>query len=163
MVSAGGGAVMAVRGDYVNLLGGKRPSRYLRMPDMNAALGMVQLMNMDESIAKRREILKVYQQNLSKTRHKQYGLNLIDFASNASCFAVLLDSEPDETVKFAQEHDGPVKMAFSDCLIKDFDGDPFEVFPVAASYYYRSVMFPLYPFLKASEIDTIAKVVAHLP
>lgn len=163
VVCAAGGAVMAVRGDYVNALRGKRPSRYLRMPDMNAALGTVQLANLEENSAKRREILKLYQQSLAKTRHKQFGLNLLDFSSNGGYFAVQLDSKPEETVKFAQKHDVPVMMAFEDCLIKGFEGDPFEAFPVAASYYYRTVQFPLYPFLKSSEIDNIAKVIAHLP
>ena len=163
VVSAGGGAVMAVRGEAVNAIRGKRPSRYLTMPDMNAALGMVQLSNLDESCRRRAEILSVYQQSLAKTRHKQFGLNLLDFSSNASAFAVMLDSRPDETVKFASKHDVPVRMAFSDCLFKDMETDPFEVAPVAASYYYRTVEFPLYAFLKPNEIDGISKVISHLP
>ncbi len=163
VVSAAGGAVMAVKDEYVNELRGRRPSKYLRMPDLNASLGMVQLSNLGENMEKRNEILKVYQQSLAKTRHKQFGLNLLDFTSNASSFAVQLDSKPDESIKFAGKHDVPVKMAFSDCLFKDFDGDPFQDTPVAASHFYRTVEFPIYPFLRASEIDGISKVVAHLP
>lgn len=163
VVSAAGGAVMAVRGEYVNELRGRRPSKYLRMPDLNAALGMVQLSNMDDNAEKRRDILKVYQQSLAKTRHKQFGLSLLDFTSNACAFAVQLDSKPDESIKFAAKHDVPVKMAFADCLLKDYDGDPFQDTPVAASHYYRTVELPLYPFLRSSEIDGISKVVAHLP
>ncbi|MBR4478068.1 MAG: DegT/DnrJ/EryC1/StrS aminotransferase family protein [Spirochaetales bacterium] len=163
VVSAAGGAVMAVRGEYVNSLRGRRPSKYLRMPDMNAALGMVQLANLAENGEKRRDILKVFQQSLSKTRYKQYGLNLLDLEPNASGFAIQLDSKPDETVKFAAKYDVPVQMAFSDCLIKDYEGDPFENVPVAASFYYRAVGFPLYTFLRPSEIESISKVIAHLP
>lgn len=163
VVSAAGGAVLAVRGEYVNTLRGKVPSKYIRMPDMNAALGAVQLANIDENSAKTREILKLYQQSLAKTRHKQFGLTNIEFASNGFSFAVQLDSKPEESIKFAQKHDVPVRMAFADCLVKDFDGDPFEAFPVAASYFYRTVEFPIYPFLKKSEIDNISKVIAHLP
>ena len=163
VVSAGGGAVMAVRGDMVNAIRGKRPSKYLTMPDMNAALGMVQLSNLEESCQRRGEILSVYQQSLAKTRHKQFGLSLLDFSSNASAFTVMLDSRPDETVKFASKHDVPVRMAFADCLFKDMETDPFEVAPVAASYYFRTVEFPLYAFLKPNEIDGISKVISHLP
>ncbi len=155
--------MMAVRGEYVNAIRGKRPSRYLTMPDMNAALGMVQLLNLEENSARRREILQVFQQSLSKTRHKQFSLSLTDYVSNASSFAVHLDSRPDETVKFASKHDVPVRMAFDDCLLKDFDGDPFEIAPVSASYYYRTVEFPLYAFLKPNEIEGISKVISHLP
>ena len=160
VLSAAGGAIMAVRGEYVISLRGKGPSKYLRMPDMNAALGNVQLAS---GCAKRREILKSYQQSLAKTRHRQFGLSLLDLASNAGFFAVQLDSRPDETVKFAEKHGVPVRMAFEDCLFKDFEGDPFEVAPVAAGFYYRTVRFPMYSFLTASDVEEISRVVAHLP
>lgn len=163
VVSAGGGAVLAVRGETVNAIRGKRPSKYLTMPDMNAALGMVQLTNLDYSCQQRGKILSAYQQSLAKTRHKQFGLSLMEFSSNASAFAVMLDSRPDETVKFASKKEVPVRMAFSDCLFKGLEADPFDVAPVAASYYFRTVEFPLYAFLKQSEIDGISKVISHLP
>lgn len=163
VVSAGGGAVLAVKGEFVNAIRGKKPSKYLTMPDMNAALGMVQLSNLQESCQQRGKILSVYQQSLAKTRHRQFGPGLVEFSSNASAFAVMLDSRPDETVKFASNHDVPVRMAFSDCLFKGMEEDPFEVAPVAASYYYRTVEFPLYAFLKQTEIDGISKVISHLP
>ena len=163
VVSAGGGAVMAVRGEYVNALRGKRPSKYLSIPDMNAALGLVQLSNLEENLEKRRDILKVYQQALAKSGRKQFGLTLTDFESDASGFAVQLDSKPDEAVKFAAKYDVPARMAFADCLIKDYEGDPFENMPVASSFFYRAVSFPLYTFLYQSEIESISRVIAHLP
>ena len=163
VVSAGGGAVLAVRGDYANSLRGKRPSKYLSMPDMNAALGLVQLLNLEDNLGKRRDILKVYQQSLSKSGRRQFGLTLADFESNASGFAVQLDSKPDEAVKFAAKYEVPARMAFSDCLLKDYEGDPFESVPVASSFYFRAVSFPLYTFLYKSEIESISKVIAHLP
>jgi len=163
VVSAAGGAVMGVRGEYVNNLRGKRPSRYLSMPDMNAALGMVQLSNLEENCEKRREILKVYQQSLSKGGHRQFGLTLMDFVSNASGIAVQLDSKPDEAVKFAEKKSVPTRMAFEDCLMKEMEGDPFDMAPVAASFYFRAVSFPLYMFLRPDEIEIISRVIAHLP
>lgn len=163
VVSSGGGAIMAVKGDYVNLLRGKRPSKYLRMPDMNAALGLVQLSNLKENCEKRREVLKMYQQSLAKTRHKQFGLSMLDFESNASGFPIFLEVKPEEVVKFANKHEVPMILAFGDCMMKLIEGDHFEMFPIAASYYYRAVSVPLYPFLKKSEIDNIVKVVSHLP
>lgn len=163
VLSSAGGAVLAVRGEYVISLRGKGPSKYLKMPDMNAALGCVQLANLAQNCVKRREILKSYQQSLAKTRHRQFGLSLLDFASNAAFYAVQLDSRPDETVKFAEKHGVPVRMAFEDCLFKDFEGDPFETAPVAAGLYYRTVRFPMYSFLTASDVEEISRVVAHLP
>lgn len=163
VVSAGGGSAVGAKNELISALRGRRPSKYVKMPDLNASLGLVQLSNLDTNSAKRREIVKLYQQALSKTRHKQFGLSLIDFESNCSGFAVLLDSKPDEAIKFGAKHDVPIKMAFEDCLVKTYEGDPFESFPVAASYYYRTVSFPVYPFLKGTELDLISKIISHLP
>lgn len=163
VVSAGGGAAVAAKNEVLATLRARRPSKYVKMPDLDAALGMVQLVNLEANSIKRREIVKVYQQSLSKTRHKQFGLNFLGFESNCSGFAVQLDSKPDEAIKFGAKHDVPIKMAFEDCLVKGYDGDPFEAFPIAASYYYRTVCFPVYPFLKGSEMDMVSKVISHLP
>lgn len=163
VVSAAGGAVLGTRGDYSNALRACLPSRYIKMPDLNAALGAVQLSNLQESSSRRLEIQKQYIQSLMQTRHKRFGLALTEFTSNGCFFSVLLDSKPDEAIKFAQKYDVPLKMAFSDSLVKDYDGDPFEAFPVAASYYYRTVDLPLYLFLKTSEVNMINKVISHLP
>lgn len=163
VVSAGGGACVAAKNETVSTLRAHRPSKYEKMPDLNASLGFVQLENLETNSFKRREIVKVYQTALAKTRHKQFGLNFLGFESNCVGFAVLLDSKPIETIQFASKHDVPVKMAFEDSLIKNYEGDPFEAFPVASSYYYRTVAFPVYPFLKNNEIDMVSKVIAHLP
>jgi len=163
VVSAGGGAAVGAKNETISNLRAHRPSKYVKMPDLNAALGMVQLGNLESNSLKRREIVKVYQQALAKTNHKQFGLNFLGFESNCSGFAVLLDSKPDEAIKFGAKYDVPIKMAFEDCLIKGYEGEPFEDFPVAASFYYRTVAFPVYPFLKGSEMDMVAKVISHLP
>lgn len=163
LVSCGGGACLAVKGDLTYSLRNKKPSSYLRLPDMNAALGLVQLNNLNENIMKRREILKAYQQSLAKTNHKQFGLTLLDFTPSAGEFSVFLNSKPEETVKFAQKHEIPVVMTFENSIIKEYEGDAFEAFAVSAAYYHRSVSFPLYPFLTSREVDDIAKIIAHLP
>lgn len=163
VVSSGGGAGVSAKSEVVSTLRANKPSKYEKMPDLNASLGFVQLENLEVNSSKRREIVKVYQTALAKTRHKQFGVSFLGFESNCNGFAVLLDSKPTETIQFAAKHDVPVKMAFEDCLIKEYEKDPFELFPVASSYYYRTVAFPVYPFLKTNEIDIISKVIAHLP
>lgn len=163
IVSAAGGAVMAVKPDMIYQLRGKKPSSYLRLPDLNAALGSVQLQNLDDNCTQRRMILKTYQQSLAKTKHKQFGTSLLDFDSASGDFAVFLDSKPDETVKFAQKHEVPVVRTFENSLVKFYENEAFDLFPVSAAYYYRTVSFPVYPFLKQSDIENISKVIAHLP
>lgn len=163
VVSSAGGAVMAVKAAMIYELRGKKPSELVRLPDLNASLGSVQLTNLNDSCAQRRLILKSYQQSLSKTKHRQFGLNLIDFESSAGIFAVFLDSKPDEIVKFAEKHDVPVIRTFENSILDGFEGDAFGLFPVAAAFFFRTVSFPVYPFLKQQEIDTVSKVIAHLP
>lgn len=163
LVSSSGGAALAVRGDMVYSLRGKRPSSYRRMPDLNAALGKVQLNNLEENSLKRRDIVKVYEQSLKKTKHRKFGLTLLDYETPAGSFSVFLNCKPDEVIKFAEKKDVPVKMTFGESILKTYDGDPFNSFPVAAAFFYRTVSFPVYPFLKNSEIDEVNKIIAHLP
>lgn len=163
LVSSAGGAVMAVKGDLVYQLRGKKPSKFLRLPDLNAALGLVQISNLNDNCNQRRMIVKTYQASLAKTKHKQFGLSLLDFESACGDFAVFLDSKPEESVKFANKHEVPVVKTFEDGIIKDYENEAFDLFPVSASYYFRTVSFPVYPFLKQQEVEDISKVIAHLP
>lgn len=163
IVSAGGGAVLAVRGDMIYALRGHKPDALRRMTDLNASLGAVQMQNLDENSVRRREITKIYEQSLSKTKHKKFGLSLLDFENPSFRFDVFLDCKPDEVIKFAAKKEVPVKLTFENCAIKDMEGDLFSLFPVCAAYYYRTVSFPVYPFLKNSEIDETNKIIAHLP
>lgn len=163
LVSAAGGAVLAARGDIVYSLRSHRPDSYRRMTDLNASLASVQIENLQENSIKRREIVKVYEQSLSKTKHKKYGLTLFDFENPCTSFDVFLDCKPEEVIKFAQKREVPVRLTFENSAVKDIEGDLFSMFPVCAAFYYRTVSFPVYPFLKNSEIDEINKVIAHLP
>lgn len=163
LVSCAGGAVLGVTSSYVDSLKALQSSQFDLLTDLNASLGIVQIQNLLENMEKRREIISIYQSSLSKTRHKRFGLTLLDFIPSGSVFSVFLDSKPEESIKFALKHDIPLVMTFKDSIIKECDGDMFEKYPVSAAYYCRCVSFPLYPFLKNQEIDSISKIIAHLP
>ena len=56
------------------------------------------------------------------------------------------------------------KMAFSNSVISDImDTEEAASYPVASSLYLRTILMPLYPRLRASQIEIIAKVLATLP
>ncbi|MDD4397610.1 MAG: DegT/DnrJ/EryC1/StrS family aminotransferase, partial [Sphaerochaetaceae bacterium] len=168
LISAAGGAFVGVRSkdlsdklkQYRDLSG--RLLRYLELPDLNSSLGLVQLDNLDERLRKRKEIFKIYRQNLQKTGHKLFGLSDVDFDINGGYFAVLLNSKPQDVIKFGFRYQVPVRMAFEDTagctMIDDFDR-----IPTAIPYMLRGVVFPIYPFLSQQEIETVAKVIGHLP
>lgn len=163
VIQAGGGAGLGVKVDMLSILRENPPKSYLTLTDLNSALGLVQLENIDDNCSKRREITKVYSNELAKTKHKMFGLNMLDYESSASCFPVFLDCKPEEVIKFAQRHEVPVRMQFSESVAKEFEDELFSKYPAAAAYYYRTVAFPVYPFLKNSEIEVISKIIAHLP
>ncbi len=163
LVSAAGGAVLAVSSEYSDKLEEIKPDTYSSMTDLNASLAKVQLLNLEENSQKRRNLYKNYQQSLSRTEHKQFGLLVLDYISPCFSFSVTLNSKPDEAVAFAKKHDIPLKRTFENSVCSLYEGDMFDAFPASAAYYYRTFSLPIYPFLKDSEADMINKVIAHLP
>lgn len=135
---------------------------YTKMTDLNASLGTVQLQNLDSNCDRSRKICQRYTQRLMQTRHKAFGLTLVDFNSSCSCFAVFLDSKPEDSIKFAARNGIPLIRTFKDSICSVYEGDLFADFPNSAAYYFRTVSFPVYPFLKDTEIDLVSKVIAHL-
>lgn len=163
VVSAGGGAALAVKEILFDSLKEFQPNEYIKMTDMGAALGIVQLENLEENSAKCREIYDMYNNGIKTSKHKVFGLNLLGFKTNAGNYAVFLDCKPDDIIQFAQKKDVPVHMTFANSIAKDYEGDLFEICPISASYFHRTISFPIYPFLKATEIDLISKIISHLP
>jgi len=163
LVPAGGGAVVAVKSSYAQQLRENRPDKYHAMTDLNSSLALIQLDNLEDNSAKRRDVIKTYQQSLSRTVHKQFGLMLIDYQSSSFSFPVFLDCKPDEIISFAKKHDVPVIRTFEDSIVSSYEGDLFESLPVAAAFIFRTVSFPVYPFLKDSDIEVIRKIISHLP
>lgn len=159
VVSCAGGAVLGVKGDLIYPLRSHRPSEFDSMTDVNSALGFIQLQNLDENIRRRREIETEFMNSLMRTGHRRFGLSGV----SASCFAVFLDSKPEETVKFASKNNVPLRMTFSNSIAASYEGDMFVDFPVAAAFCSRTVSFPIYPFLRNEDVSLISKVLAHLP
>lgn len=163
VVSAGGGAVLSVK-EYLSDKIGENDTNYLKkLSDINASLGLIQLENLENNSKKRREICEVYASGMISTNHKRFGLVSLDYKSNGSVFSVFMDCKPDNLIEFAKRHDVPVIMTFASSICSIADGDLFEKYPNAASYYYRTVSFPVYPFLDVQEIKSISKIVANLP
>lgn len=163
VISAGGGAVLSVKGELVPALSQMQVSEYELLTDLNASLGLIQLENLDANSIKRREICDVYSSGMISTKHKKFGLVSIEYKSNGSAFAVFMDCKPDNLIEFAKRHDVPVLRTFEKSAMSKIEGDLFERFPNAASYYYRTVSFPVYPFLNAQEVKNISRIIANLP
>ncbi|MBG0766864.1 MAG: hypothetical protein PWP25_153 [Sphaerochaeta sp.] len=165
VVSAAGGAVLAtMHGDYQKALNSlfRGLREYVELPDMNAALGMIQLSNLEEHLSKRREFYTLFSNALLKTEHKVYGIGNIDFKPNGYGFCVVLDSRAEDAIKFANKYQVSVQKTFASTLARDFS-DRFDLFPNALPPHLRGISLPLYPFLKQSDTELLIKVISHLP
>ena len=162
MVSTAGGAIVAVNGKQRIENLSEFELKYREMTDLNASLGIIQLKKFNERQNRRKEIFKVYQNSLAKTNHKQFGLVNMDFENTGSGFCALLNTKPEDVIKFALKYNVPCRKSFEDCIGRDKFQD-FDRFPVGSVYIMRAVDFPLYPYLTKDEIEAISRVIAHMP
>lgn len=165
IVSCGGGAAILYKDIIYNELIKKiykGISKYEEMPDLNASLGVIQLAEVDGYLLRRQEIFEMFKKALLKTNHKLFGISDLDFNPNAWIFPVVLDTKPDEVIAFAKKYHVLCKPLFNDVLGSDLK-DKFALYPGATSALLRAIAFPVYPFLKSSDIDTLVKVISHLP
>lgn len=168
LISAAGGAFLGVRtkalhdklksvGDIIGI-----QEKYLGLPDLNCALGLVQIDNLDDRLEKRKRIHEIFRKSLQQTDHRMFGLSNVDFDVNGGYFPVLLDSRPVDVMKFGSKYKVPIEAAFRDIVGKSLSED-FDRLPGAIPYMLRGVLFPIYPFLAKSDVETISRVIAHLP
>jgi dTDP-4-amino-4,6-dideoxygalactose transaminase len=165
IVSTGGGAAIlcesiAMQERLDALLGAEIV--FQELPDMNAALGIVQISLVKQHMERRRAIFRIYQQALLHTRHHLFGIPDIDYDINGYGFTVVLDGRPEEAMQFALKYEVSIQRAFAQCLIQN-ELDRFDLYPKAIVCALRSVSFPLYPFLTNQQVAQIEKVISHLP
>lgn len=165
IISTGGGAFLGIaHGDLRQKLSQKVKDirTFIEMPDMNAALGVIQLALLPGNLEKRREVYNLFKQSLMKTSHKLFGIGDIDYQHNGFCFPVVLDSKVEDVVKFAHKYEVSTVKTFSGC-VGEAHVEKFEKFPNGIPCILRGLSFPVYPFLKGSEIEMLKKVISHLP
>ena len=162
--TAGGAAVVfsdaAYRQPLKELFGEERV--YQELPDMNAALGIVQISTIETQLARRKELFKLFRQSLLKTQHKLFGIGNIDFDPNGYRFSVVLDSKVDDVVKFAMKYQVSSERTFEGCVGEPYQ-DRFDLFPAAIPCILRGLSFPIYPFLSGADVEMLMKVISHLP
>lgn len=165
LICTGGGAVILssdpeLQKQLDDLLAWQKP--YGVLQGMNAALGIMQLDRMTQNIERRRMIYDRYRQAVMHTRHHIFGIQDIDFTTNAFAFAVVIDGKVETAVQFALRYEVESVPVFQRCLIVS-QKDCFDRYPHAAPCMARSLKFPLYPFLTQQQILQVEKVLSHLP
>ena len=151
------------------------------LPDMNAALGLSQLREVDRFLSRRREIADLYHQSLERSRHSPLSTEQRDRQVDYS-FPVLLKDGMPEVRRYASKKGIETQPAFKDAIIgtagsiEERDGEqgscPAEV-PVISpgdrsllncrELLSRCLLFPLYPSLGKKDVQLICKVLSTLP
>jgi dTDP-4-amino-4,6-dideoxygalactose transaminase len=163
MLTAGGGALLYAmnRRDSGVLRDQKELPAEYGLPDMNAAMAVVQFREANRNLEKRREIAKSFTQASLRTRHKRFIQNdAIDY--NNYAFPLILETGMKDVKAYAKKKEIAVESAFDDTLMGS-GAVPVELCPESYSLSLRTALFPLYPRLTGPEIGKIAKLIQTLP
>jgi len=169
MLTSGGGALLYSmnRRDAAVLrnLGnpgfpGDLPPEY-GLPDMNAAMAVVQFRESAKNLLKRREIAHLYTQAVLRTRNKRFvEYDAVEY--NNFAFPLILETGMKDVKAYARRKDIAVESAFENTLVGSGIVPP-EQCPEAYSLSLRTVLFPIYPRLGASDAGKVAKLIQTLP
>ena len=166
MLTSGGGALLysVNRRDSsllrnLGLPSGDLPPQY-GLPDMNAALAVVQFREITKNLQKRSEFARLYTQSAMKTRHKRFVQYNAEY--NNYVFPLILETGLNDVKVYARRKDVAVESAFDNTLAGT-GIVPRDKCPEAYSLSLRTVLFPLYPRLGMTNALKVAKLIQTLP
>ncbi|MEL3907750.1 MAG: DegT/DnrJ/EryC1/StrS family aminotransferase [Treponemataceae bacterium] len=164
ILTSGGGAVLFVSEKRnvspLKKLSSEIPSTE-KLPDINAALGFVQLKNLRKNMEVRLELEKLFRRALMSTKHEPL-LFLPNVINPVYNFPVILNRGFKEVEKYTSKKKLQIGLAFNESIIEKF-GENLENCENASSLALRTVLFPLYPMLGAKNTEMVAKVLTTLP
>ncbi|MCR4626213.1 MAG: DegT/DnrJ/EryC1/StrS family aminotransferase [Treponema sp.] len=165
IITAGGGAVLMAgkRRDWTVLkeVADKIPQTDL-LPDINSALGFVQLKEFRRNEEIRKEIFAMYQRSIMVGKNKTF-IRAVDDGSAAWGFPVILSGNCMDARKYAERKEIKVASAFEDSVIALRSEELASECKTAKSLMLRCVLFPMYPRLNKNQILKITKVLGTLP
>ncbi|MDR1025629.1 MAG: DegT/DnrJ/EryC1/StrS family aminotransferase [Treponema sp.] len=177
MLTAGGGALLYAMS--------RRDASVLRnfaglppecgLPDMNAAMAVIQFRESPRNLEKRRDIAQIFDQQARRTRHRRFALDET-LCYNNYAFPLILETGLKDVKAYARKKDISVEGAFSHTLMGLITEDDqaggesggagglrTEDCPEAYSLSLRTVLFPLYPRLSSAEVERVSKLILTLP
>jgi dTDP-4-amino-4,6-dideoxygalactose transaminase len=163
MLTSGGGALLFAMnrrdGSALRNLSNIAPEYCL--PDINAAMAVVQFKEAARNMVKRREIAQVYTQASLRTNHKRFVAN-DGFEYNNYAFHLVLETGMKDVTAYARKKEIIVENAFEQSLAGAGISDS-ALCPVSYSLSLRTVLFPLYPRLNAPDIQRVSRLIMTLP
>lgn len=164
IVTSGGGALLLApsQSAWTSLSSIKVPKIDI-LPDLNCSLGFIGLKEYKRNEEVRQKIYQLYAKAIMQAgRHKIFFRD-VDEISTIHSFNIILSGDVKECISYADRKEIEVKLAYENTVIALDRASLTETCPVASSLCLRSIRFPLYPRLKASQIDSIVKVLSTLP
>lgn len=163
MLTAGGGALLYTvnRRDAAVLRNSADMPPEYSLPDMNAALALIQFKESARNLEKRKSITAVYIQAALRTRHKQL-IQFDDVEYNSYAFPLVLETGMKDVIAYSKRKEIVIENAFDDTVAAAGLVSQSQC-PEAYSLSLRTALFPLYPRLGASQTAKVAKLIAALP
>ena len=172
MLTSGGGALLFTasrREGTVLREMGELPPEY-GLPDMNAAMAVVQFREASKNLMKRREIFKHYSHSALRTRHKRFvqgpisspGETDLNLEYNNFAFPLVLETGMKDVKAYGRRKEIAVESAFDNTLVGSGLVNP-EQCPHAYSLSLRTALFPMYPRLRMSDVEKVARLIQTLP
>lgn len=162
LVSSAGGALVISKKSSDSKALRDQSSDEIALCDLNAALAYIQVSSINLQLERRMGFYKKFYEALNKTNHKLLGINSLEYQNVSSGFCILTNKKCDDVMNFAKAKKIKTEKKFKNVVI-DFSLPSSDKYKVAKSFYYRSVNFPLYPFLHKEEVDLLYKVISNLP
>jgi len=161
MLTSGGGALLFAmnRKDGSALRNfAAIPDEYC-LPDINAALAVVQFKELQRNIEKRHNIARVYTQASLRTRHKRF-IPLSEDDYNNYSFSLVLEAGLKDVVAYAKKKEIVIESAFENTVS---GAGLCGKCPVSNSLALRTVLFPMYPMLRSQDAERVSRLIMTLP
>jgi dTDP-4-amino-4,6-dideoxygalactose transaminase len=167
MLTAGGGALLyAVNRRDASALRALPHIPEYSLPDLNAAMAIVQFKESAKNLEKRRLLGEAYMQPALRTRHKVFvqGETAVrqGVEYNYYAFPLVLEMGMKDVKAYARKKDIIVESAF-DGTIAGSGGVSAGLCPDAHSLCLRTALFPLYPRLTGAEAEKVTRLISTLP
>lgn len=132
------------------------------LPDMNAALALVELKEFSRNEKTRRELFALFSRAVMSGRHKTF-VRAAEDGSTIYSFPLVLNSGFKDVKSYAQKKNIEIRQAFENSIIALRQEELASECICANSLLLRCALFPLYPRLGQKDAAQIVKVLSSLP
>ena len=165
IITAGGGALLFAHGrrDWPVLKSVVENILPIEMlPDINAALALVQIKEFFRNEQKRKEIHALFLRSVMQGKNRTFTRD-VDCLSTIWSFPLVLNSGFKDVKQYAQKKEIEIRAAFEDCVLSRRPDEFDKTCKNAKTLFLRTAVFPLYPRLSRTQVEKISKVLLTLP